>query len=466
MNVISQRDTLEELTLAPRGYPLDDLRQQRRRWEHPSVRTFWHSLDAAEREALATCAEERIFWAGTALCRQDHSTTEVMVIRSGWAKVSMQFDHQERIIAWRTSGDVVGERATLSAAPRSATVVAVNDVCALVISADRFRAVLDDHPRIIEVLRRQEYERQAEDANGIFAHEWGDVQRRLACLLHELALRRGGYESDGSLTLSLPVSEEELADWADAQPDVVRWYLNSWRLQGIVSTTAHLLTIVDAAALEKICRAVTGRTAIPVWAGSRTHALPRAPLNYSIFVTDVVRFADPCRDDDDRRIVRETLYRILREVFDASEVPWGTCVHEDRGDGTLTVVPPEVPTISLVDPLIALLAAKLKRYNRRAGESVRIQLRVALNVGPVSPDPQGLHGLSLIHAARMLEARSLKDKLTATRADLGFVASAHVYDTVIRHATGLVEPDAYQKIRTRVKESTITGWMYLAGGVR
>ena len=50
--------------------------------------------------------------------------------------------------------------------------------------------------------------------------------------------------------------------------------------------------------------------------------------------------------------------------------------------------------------------------------------------------------------------------------DLGFVASAHVYDTVIRHATGLVEPDAYQKIRTRVKESTITGWMYLAGGVR
>ena len=153
-------------------------------------------------------------------------------------------------------------------------------------------------------------------------------------------------------------------------------------------------------------------------------------------------------------------------MFDASEVPWSTCVHEDRGDGTLTVVPPEVPTISLVDPLIALLAAKLKRYNRRAGESVRIQLRVALNVGPVSPDPQGLHGLSLIHAARMLEARSLKDKLTATRADLGFVASAHVYDTVIRHATGLVEPDAYQKIRTRVKESTITGWMYLAGGVR
>jgi hypothetical protein len=39
-----------------------------------------------------------------------------------------------------------------------------------------------------------------------------------------------------------------------------------------------------------------------------------------------------------------------------------------------------------------------------------------------------------------------------------------VYDTVIRHTTGLVEPQAYRQIRTRVKESMITSWMYLAGG--
>jgi CRP-like cAMP-binding protein len=464
MNAISQRDApLDGVTLSPDESAFADSRLQRRRWEHPSVRTFWHSLDAAEREAIVACAEERIYWAGSALCHQDHSTTDVMVIKSGWAKVSMQVDYQERIIAWRTRGDIVGERAMLSATPRSATVVAVNDVCALVISADRFRAVLDDYPRIIEVLRRQEFERQAEDAGGVYAHEWGDVQRRLACLLYELALRRGGYETDGSVTLLLPVSSQDLADWVDAQPDVVGWHLNSWQLHGIVSTTPNQLAIVDAAALEKICREVSARSVMPAWVGWK-HSLPQAPLNYSIFVTDVARFADPCRDDEDRRIIRETLYRILREVFDASGIPWASCVHEDRGDGTLTVVPPDVPTVSLVDPLIPLLAAKLKRYNRRAGESVRIQLRAALHVGPVSPDPQGLHGLSLIHAVRMLEARSLKEKLVASRADLGFVASAHVYDTVIRHATGLVEPEAYQRIRTRIKESTITSWMYLAGG--
>jgi|SRR6266508_98781 len=464
MNAMSQSGgMLDAVELMDSSCLLADTWQQPPRWEHPSRRSFWHSLDAAERDTLVACAQERIFWAGSTLCRQDHSTTEVMVIRSGWTKVSVRVDQHDRIIALRGPGDVVGERATLSAAPRSATVVALDDVCALVVPADRFHAVLDDHPRIIEVLRRQEYERLAEDADGLLAPERGDAQRRLASLLLELALRRGGYEQDGSVTLSLPVSSEELAEWVDARPDAVGWYLNSWRRHGIVATTPRHLTIVDAAALEKICHEAAVRPPVPVWTGSEAHALPRAPLNCSIFATDVAGFGDPRRDDDDRRIVREALYRILRDVFDASGVPWANCVHEDRGDGTVTVVPPTVPTVSLVDPLVALLAARLKRYNRRAGDAVRIQLRAALHVGPVSADPQGLHGQSLIHAARMLEARILKETLATTCADLAFVASAHVYDTVIRHATGLVEPTAYRRIRMRVKESMITSWMHLAG---
>jgi hypothetical protein len=190
----------------------------------------------------------------------------------------------------------------------------------------------------------------------------------------------------------------------------------------------------------------------------------QAALNCSIFYTDIAGFGDPRRDDDDRRVVRAALYRILREVFDASNVPWATCRHEDRGDGTLTIVPPTMPTMPLVDPLIALLAAKLKRYNRQAGEPVRMQLRAALHVGPVSTDTAGLCGQSLIDTARMLDAPVLRETLAATRADLAFIASSHVYDTVVRHASGLVDPTAYRRVRINVKESRITGWMYLAGG--
>jgi hypothetical protein len=225
------------------------------------------------------------------------------------------------------------------------------------------------------------------------------------------------------------------------------------RWDSVVYVERRRVTIVDAT-LEQIVARL---------AGAAPAAPPDAPLNCTIFCTDIAGFGDPRRDDDDRRVIREALYRILREVFEAANVPWDACVHEDRGDGTLTVAPPTVPTGPLVDPLVPLLAARLKRYNRQAGDPVRIQLRAALHVGPVAPDADGLRGHALIHAARMLDAPALKDALTAAGADLAFIASGHVYETVIRHAIGLVDPDAFRRIRVNVKESKTMSWMYVVG---
>jgi len=144
-------------------------------------------------------------------------------------------------------------------------------------------------------------------------------------------------------------------------------------------------------------------------------------------------------------------------------VPWEACFHEDRGDGILTIVPPTMSTVSLVDPLLALLAAKLRRHNHRAGNPIRIQLRAALNVGPVVHDHRGLNGQALIHTARMLDAPILKESLAATGADLAFMASSNVYDTVIRYTAGLVNRATYQQVQFQMKEAKITSWMYLAG---
>src|SRR6266540_3661539 len=168
---------------------------------------------------------------------------------------------------------------------------------------------------------------------------------------------------------------------------------------------------------------------------------PEAPLNCSVFFTDIANYDD-------------------------SNVPWASCVREDRGDGVLIVAPATVSTVALVDPLLPRLALKLKRYNRRVAAPVRIQLRGALHVGPVLQDPEGLSGQAIIHTARMLDASVLKDSLAATRADLAFMASAHVYDTVIRQSPGLVDAAAFRRVRYQVKEAKITSWMYLAGATR
>ncbi len=187
--------------------------------------------------------------------------------------------------------------------------------------------------------------------------------------------------------------------------------------------------------------------------------------NCSIFVMDVAGFGDRRRNDSDRLAVRLALYDILRSAFEESGVPWAECYHEDRGDGVVIVVPPAIATARVVDPLLALLAAGLRQHNRRASDVVRIQLRAALHVGPVGHDAEGLTGQALIHAARIVDAPVLKERLAAARADLVFAASAYVYEHVISPGPGQVDPAGYERVECEVKESHITAWIQLAGSV-
>jgi hypothetical protein len=94
------------------------------------------------------------------------------------------------------------------------------------------------------------------------------------------------------------------------------------------------------------------------------------PLNCSILFTDVAGFGNPERNDGDQHVVREALYRILRAAFEASDIPWAACYHEDRGDGVVIIVPPVFATRHLVEPLIPELAHLLRQYNRRASDMV------------------------------------------------------------------------------------------------
>jgi len=235
------------------------------------------------------------------------------------------------------------------------------------------------------------------------------------------------------------------------------------RVQGVLErevydrlTEAPLLATAQA----------SGWAVAPVW--SERSAWPEAPSwsggNCSILLTDIAGFGGHDRDDDDRLIVRETMYGMLQDAFSGSGLRQSDYYQEDRGDGALIVVPPDTPTRSVVDPMLARLAAGLRRHNRRASAATRIQLRAALHVGPVTRDARGVSGASIIQAARLLEAPVLKDRLAETTADLGFIASTFVYETVIQQGPGYVDPACYLPIEIRVKESALTAWMYLAGG--
>lgn len=191
---------------------------------------------------------------------------------------------------------------------------------------------------------------------------------------------------------------------------------------------------------------------------------PWSGLNCSVLFCDIAGFGDPSRDDEDRRVVRDVTYGILLSALEASDVPAADTYREDRGDGALVIASPAVPTASLVDPLAGHLAVALRRHNHRASAAVRVQLRVALHVGPVTPDAEGLNGQVIIQTARLLEAPVLKTALAETGADLGFIVSPFVYDAFVAHLHGPLDPGAFERVTLTVKETATEAWMYLAGG--
>ncbi|WP_395109377.1 cyclic nucleotide-binding domain-containing protein [Actinomadura sp. SCN-SB] len=342
--------------------PLQDGRRRGPALDLVPPHTFWSELTPAERGALDELMGREDYAQGTVLWRKDQQADRVIIIRSGQARVSTGVAGDDREIARRGPGDIVGERAMLLVRERSATVTALTPMRVMTSSAAVFNAFLNDHPRVVAVLERQIYDR---------------------------------------LTRS------------------------------------------------------TRPPGAPV--------PPLAGQHCAVLFVDVAGFSAPHRNDQDRREIRRVLYVLLEEAFERSGVPWGACHHEDRGDGALIVVPAGIPAGLIVHPLIGRLSAALARHNRGAREPVRIRLRAALDVGPVTADRHGVNGYAIIRAARLLEAPALKTRLNGSSAPLGFVVSDQVYDSVVRHAPAPVDPAAYIRAQVTVKESRLTAWTYLPG---
>lgn len=66
------------------------------------------------------------------------------------------------------------------------------------------------------------------------------------------------------------------------------------------------------------------------------------PQHRTIICADIEGSSDPQRTDQDRVAVRDALYRVVGEAFELCGLSWADCRSEDRGDGFLALVGPDV----------------------------------------------------------------------------------------------------------------------------
>jgi len=183
----------------------------------------------------------------------------------------------------------------------------------------------------------------------------------------------------------------------------------------------------------------------------------------TLFAVDIANFTRPDRDDDIRRYLHERLYTYLQQAFDRSGIPWGKCFCEDRGDGALIVVPPEIPAIRLIDPFPNNLRSLIRRHNHVSAAAAAMQLRIAAHIGPVEHDGHCFVGTDVNFAFRMLDARPVKTQLATSSAELGLVVSDYVYTSLIRRFPSLVSPDAFRTARFQTKNTRARAWTYIPG---
>ena len=124
---------------------------------------FWEALDPIERDAFRAVASSRIFAAGARLVAEGDQADHVIVILSGRTKICVEENGGERVLAERGPGQLVGERAVLQLSQRSASVIALERVQALVVRIGDFATFISAHPRVLGIVESQLYDRHTED---------------------------------------------------------------------------------------------------------------------------------------------------------------------------------------------------------------------------------------------------------------------------------------------------------------
>lgn len=156
------------------------------------------------------------------------------------------------------------------------------------------------------------------------------------------------------------------------------------------------------------------------------------PIHHTIVTVDVVGFTDG-RTDGDRALLRAALYRMVTEALADSAVAVEARELQDRGDGILIVLLPEVPKRTVLEHFVLALEAGLRQHNDCASQRGRIRLRAAVEAGEVARDEHGgVIGAAVDAAFRLLDCPPLRQALVFSEADLGVVVSDALYQQVVR----------------------------------
>ena len=205
------------------------------------------SLNDADRRTLAARVRTRRFTSGETLFHRGDPAAHLYVLATGTAKITLPDEYgKEAVIALLRPGEVFGELALFDDAPRSATVVAVNDVECLLVGRDDFLSLLERAPQAMREVLRQLARTLRRSTDRVEDLVFLDVPSRVAKSLLDLS------EVNGAAA-EIELTQDDLAAMVGATRVSVNRVLASLEQRGIIKVARRRVAVLDR---ERLAREV------------------------------------------------------------------------------------------------------------------------------------------------------------------------------------------------------------------
>ena len=204
------------------------------------------SMSPAEIDALAEHTLEKRFSDGEVLFHEGDPCHACYILGRGSVKIfKTSSGGREIMLAVESAPSTVAEVPMFDGGAFPATVSAMGDVVTYLVNTQDFRQVCRQHPevalKVLAVLGR----RLRQLVSVVEAVSFGSVRQRLARSLLEFG------QQAGQPAFTLPVTHQELALRLGTVREVISRNLSRFQAEGLLRVEKRMLTILDAAGLER-----------------------------------------------------------------------------------------------------------------------------------------------------------------------------------------------------------------------
>lgn len=216
--------------------------------------TFLGSLSDSALDTLIRRGRVRKYAAGDYLCRRHDRADTVMIIITGWIKITnSNADGREVVLNFLGAGDTNGEMAALTGKLRTADAIALTETEVFLIYARDLLPILTAHPQtLIELVEMLCEKLRA--ASAIIEDSSLDMRRRIARGLLRLAWQHGRTSKEG-IRVNLRASQSELGGYLGLSRENVSRQLCELRDANVIVNDGAKIVIINEAALCEIAEA-------------------------------------------------------------------------------------------------------------------------------------------------------------------------------------------------------------------